>query len=263
MKTRFAPSPTGHLHLGNIKIALLNFLLSKKFCGDFVLRIEDTDRIRSKKKYMFALYKIMRNLDFRYQSIYKQSCRKIIYNYYYHILQNNGYLYPCFCKHKALDIIKSNKSYDKNHSAYKDECKTLSITYIKKKVRDGQKYVLRLNIIKDKKIIFDDLVKKKQNIISNYINNFIIKKSNGYASFIFSNIIDDYEMNITHILRGEDHLSNTGKQLMIINCLKYSSPIYGHIPMVMDLYNQPLSKRFMNFSIKKFLKLNFDYKLCY
>ena len=164
MKTRFAPSPTGNIHLGNIRIAFFNFLLSKKFSGRFFLRIENTDIIRSKFVFIISLLNIINKLDINYKYIYKQYNRKIIYNYYYNILQNRGFLYPCFCKYNILNKLKPSQRYNHIPLLYKCLCKKLNLKQIKNNIKSRKPHVLKINIINNKKIIFNDLLKKNPRI---------------------------------------------------------------------------------------------------
>ncbi len=244
MKTRFAPSPTGLMHFGNVRTALFNFLLAKQMGGDFVLRVEDTDQERSKPEFYKALLQDLEWLGLEYQnSPYKQSERSEIYGRYYNILEEAGKAYPCFCSESQLAMTRKAQLASGQPPRYSGVCRNLTTKEIDDKLQAGLKATLRFHVIKDEIIEFDDLVKGKQRFSGNDIGDFIIRRADGTASFMFCNAIDDPEMGITHALRGEDHLTNTPRQLMILKTLGLQAPTYGHFPMIYGQDGAPLSKR--------------------
>ena len=243
-KTRFCPSPTGLMHLGNTRTALFNALLAKKNRGDFLLRIEDTDTARSKKSYENILMEDMLWLGLAWQDgPYFQSERQSIYNKYCDDLIEKNLAYPCFCSDEELKKNREKQLSQGKPPRYSGTCAFLSKDEVSERISKGLKPVIRFRVLKDKKISFSDLIKGEQVFSSNDIGDFIIKRTDGISSFIFCNAIDDALMNVTHAFRGEDHLTNTARQIMIFEALNLKQPKYGHIPLIMGKDSAPLSKR--------------------
>ena len=244
--TRFAPSPTGKIHLGNARIAFLNFLFAKKYNGKFFIRIEDTDQKRSKNIYKEMLIKDLIWLKYitKEDKIYYQSDRKNKYSKYIKILINKKFVYPCFCSKNTL--LQEKKHAIKNNIPYKysQRCLLLSKDIVEKKKNNNVKYILRFNIqkIDISSIYYVDIFKGKKSIVLKYLSDFVIKNNNNY-SFIFCNAVDDGLMKTTHIIRGEDHITNTIKQIIILYALEMKIPYYGHIPLMVNNNGKPYSKR--------------------
>lgn len=263
MKTRFCPSPTGNLHVGNMRTALFNYLLAKKESGDFLLRIEDTDQERSKSIYTDAIYSDLKKLGLQWDegpdvkekhSQYFQSQRTEVYQYYYDILLERKEAYFCFCTEEELKVSKKLQVGAGQPPKYSGKCKNLSDNEVTKKIADGLPSAIRFKVPGDKQIEFTDLVKGMQKFSTNDIGDFIIKKTNGTASFMFANAVDDALMNTTLVMRGEDHLSNTPRQIMILDYLNLPLPDYAHISTILGKDRQPLSKRNGSQSIESLLK---------
>lgn len=256
VKVRFAPSPTGFMHLGNIRVAVFNFLFSQLNSGIFFLRIEDTDFFRNcPDSYNFLLKDLLWLGILFDNKVFVQSSRKKLYDYYFDILCKKGFVYKCFCSEKKSFYY--NKSRNINLLSY-DKCLDFNINDINEKIDSGIKPVFKFKVLKDKNIFFKDLIRGEFNFNSKLINNFVIKRSNLNYSFLFCNVIDDIDMNITHIIRGEDHLSNTPKQIMILNSLNFKIPYYLHLPMICDINGNLLSKRKEDFSLYKLKKEGFS-----
>ncbi len=244
MKTRFAPSPTGLLHLGNVRTALFNYLLAKKSSGSFLLRIEDTDQSRSTKVFYKNLLNDLTWLGIQWQEgPFFQSRRTEIYAGYFKKLTERNCCYQCFCSEEQLAITRKAQLANGQPPRYPGTCRNLNHTDIQKKLYLGSKPVLRFKVSKNKNIVFDDLIKGKHLFKMKDIGDFIIRRQNCSASFIFCNAIDDAEMDVTHTLRGDDHLTNTAKQIAILQELDLPIPYYGHFPMVNGENDSPLSKR--------------------
>ena len=218
MKTRFCPSPTGLLHLGNARTALFNALLAQHTDSIFLLRIEDTDDKRSQEKYSHTLMQDLRWLGIKWQEgpeiagklgPYWQSQREDIYDRYYKKLIDMKLAYPCFCSEEQLRLARKIQRSNGQAPRYPGTCSGLSEEQIAAKVAQGIKPSLRFRVAKNVSIEFDDMVKGKQLFHSNDIGDFIIRRSNNAPSFMFANAIDDSLMHVTHVLRGEDHLTNT------------------------------------------------------
>ncbi|WGH26179.1 MAG: glutamate--tRNA ligase [Candidatus Shikimatogenerans bostrichidophilus] len=258
IRVRFAPSPTGPLHIGGLRTALYNYLFAKKNNGTFILRIEDTDKkrlIKNSKKYIIDSLKWCK---IKYDEGYKkkgkygpyiQSKRLNIYKKYLKILIKKKLVYFCFDNKK--DIIKYKKKY-KNFLYNSLTRKKLKNTLNKKKIfikKKFKKYVIRIKTPKNKNIIFYDKIYGKIKINTNKIDDKIIYRSDKTPTYHFANVIDDYLMNITHIIRGKEWIYSTPIHIIIYNYFKWKIPIYIHLPLILNNKKQKISKR--NFNIKK------------
>lgn len=252
LKTRFCPSPTGLLHLGNIRTALFNFLLAKKQQGRFLLRIEDTDCLRSKVRYTDSLKKELICLGLYWDEgpekpgqlgPYLQSQRQSIYDTYYQRLAARGLVYPCFCTQAELALSRKLQRAAKKPPRYSGTCAHLTPQAIADRQKSGLNPTLRFSVPKNQTIVFNDLVKGEQVFKSNDLGDFVIQRADKTAAFLYANAIDDALMHVTHVLRGEDHLTNTPRQLLLLQALGLESPAYGHIPLIISQAGAPLSKR--------------------
>lgn len=252
VKTRFAPSPTGLMHIGNVRTALFSWLLAKKSSGIFLLRIEDTDQERSTVPYTQAIQQDLQWLDIAWQEgpgqgseeqLYYQSQRTAIYADYYAQLLHKGYAYPCFCTEEQLELTRKLQRATGQPPRYPGTCAYLTPEEIQQKKVQGLAPALRFRVPKDNKIEFEDVVRGKQVYESNDLGDFIIRKTDGSASFMFCNAVDDALMQVTQVLRGEDHLTNTPRQLLILQVLGLQAPHYGHISIILGADGAPLSKR--------------------
>jgi nondiscriminating glutamyl-tRNA synthetase len=252
IKTRFAPSPTGLLHLGNMRTALFNYLLAKKLNGVFLLRIEDTDAARSQQHYVEALEHDLKWLDLHWDEgvnqggqygPYKQSERHALYDNYFQQLIDKNLAYPCFCTEHELTITRKMQLSQGKAPRYLGTCAHLSTEEIAHKRAQGIPASLRFRVPTHGKITFTDLVKGEQAFSPHDIGDFVIRRSDNTASFMFCNAIDDALMHVTYAVRGEDHLTNTPRQIMILQALGLPHPQYGHISLIMGSESGPLSKR--------------------
>ncbi len=244
VKTRFAPSPTGLMHFGNVRTALFNYLYAKRFKGQLLLRIEDTDSKRSTSDYTQSLLKDLKGLGLLWdEGPYYQSERRAIYEHYYLQLQKDHRLYPCFCTEEQLALSRKVQMAAHQAPRYSGQCRTLSAELVEAKKLAGEPFVLRFEVPKGVSLKFTDLIKGDQHFDSDAIGDFIVRRAEGSASFIFCNALDDALMGITHALRGDDHLSNTPRQLLILEALGLTKPAYGHFPTILATDNIPLSKR--------------------
>ncbi len=259
MKTRFAPSPSGHIHLGNARTALFNFLLAHSQAGCFLLRIEDSDVSRSLLTLAKEVEKDLLWLGLPWQEgpgqeqgkgPYYQSQRFAIYTHYYQQLVSMGRAYPCFCSEQALLMKRKHQLAQGKPPRYNGQCRQLKAEQVAEKIAQGQSPSLRFHVLTDQVIRFNDFVKGEQTFASEDIGDFIIQRSDGSAAFFFCNAIDDALMGVTHVLRGEDHLSNTPRQIMLLQALELAIPAYGHMALIVGDDGAPLSKRHGSFSIK-------------
>lgn len=240
------------MHFGNVRTALFNFLLAKSLGGTFLLRIEDTDKARSDVKLTAALQEDLRWLGLDWNEgpevggshgPYLQSERQAIYEEFYGLLQKKGLIYPCFCSEEQLTIARKVQLSLGRPPRYAGTCRNLSEEEIVAKLAQGLQPAFRFKIPENQKIIFQDMIKGEQCVNSSDIGDFIIRRTDGTAPFMFCNAIDDALMGVTHALRGEDHLTNTPRQLMILRALDLPEPHYGHMPLILGHDGAPLSKR--------------------
>jgi glutamyl-tRNA synthetase len=257
-KTRFSPSPTGKLHLGNARTALFSALYAANQEGVFVLRIEDTDASRSEQQFTDMLLHDLQWLGITWQegpevggphAPYWQSKRHGIYHQYYQQLESQKLAYPCFCTDQELMLSRKLQISRNQPPRYSGVCLKLTQAQIDEKLANGMKPALRFHVPEKTVIEFNDLVKGLQKFNSDDIGDFIIRRADGSSSFMFCNAIDDSLMGITHVLRGEDHLTNTPRQLMILSALKLRKPSYGHLSLIVGEDGSPLSKRHGSFSL--------------
>ena len=252
VKTRFCPSPTGYLHLGNVRTALFSALYPKHANGCFLLRIEDTDKTRSDDIFTQALMRDLRWLDLHWQEgvdaggdagPYYQSQRQAIYDAYYDKLIEKKFAYPCFCSEEQLTLQRTLQQKAGKPPRYSGACRALTSVQIAEKLSQGLIPTLRFCIPKDKIITFTDTVRGEQKFDPNDLGDFVIRRADGTSPFMYGNAIDDALMGVTHVLRGEDHLTNTPRQIAILQALDLPVPTYGHIALIVGHDGSPLSKR--------------------
>jgi nondiscriminating glutamyl-tRNA synthetase len=266
IKTRFAPSPTGYLHLGNVRTALFNALLARKHDGVFLLRIEDTDRERSRDEYTQALLEDLHWLDLHWQEgpsvggahgPYAQSDRETVYQHYYQVLEQQGQVYPCFCSPTELALARKAQLAAGQPPRYPGTCAQLTATERQARWARGLQPTLRFRVPPGRAVEFNDLVRGPQRFNTADIGDFIIRRADGGAQFFFTNAVDDALMGVTHVLRGEDHLTNTPRQLLLLEVLGLPAPEYGHIAMIVGADSSPLSKRHGSRSLRELRKAGF------
>ena len=250
--TRFAPSPTGNIHLGNVRTALFSYLLGKHLKGEFILRCEDTDLERSDEAYLQQQQVDLKWLGLDWSSgpdmnsahgPYRQSQRLDIYKKYYAELEEQGIAYSCFCSATELKIMRNAQMQSGKPPRYSGICSHLSSEEVAEKKANGESSSLRFKVPADETMHLTDLVVGEKIYQTNDIGDFIIRRSNGTPAFFFCNAIDDSLMDVTHVLRGVDHLTNTPRQVMILKALNLRAPDYGHISLVVATDGGPLSKR--------------------
>jgi glutamyl-tRNA synthetase len=257
-KTRFSPSPTGMLHLGNVRAALFSALFAIKSDGTFILRIEDTDATRNEMQFAEILQEDLQWLGIQWQEgpgvegpngPYWQSKRGDIYAKYYQMLLDKKLAYPCFCTEQELALNRKLQLSRGQAPRYPGTCYKLTAEEVASKIASGKKPALRFHVPEKKSIDFMDTVKGQQHFNSDDIGDFIIRRADGTSSFMFCNAIDDALMGVTQVLRGEDHLSNTPRQLMILEAINLKPASYGHLSLIMGADGTPLSKRHGSFSL--------------
>lgn len=263
VKARFCPSPTGMLHIGNIRTAIFNALFARNQSGVLMLRIEDTDPERSDERYTQAIMEDMRWLSLDWQEgvdaggelgPYRQSKRQAIYDDYYERLQSTQTAYPCFCSEEELAKMRRLQRAQGKPPRYPGTCRNLSPAEVEAKIAEGIKPALRYRVPENLAIEFDDMVRGHQRILSDDISDFIIRRADGTAPFMFCNAVDDSLMGVTNVLRGEDHVTNTPRQILILEALGLPIPTYGHVALIVGNDDSPLSKRNGSQSIEQLRK---------
>jgi nondiscriminating glutamyl-tRNA synthetase len=242
--TRFAPSPTGELHLGNARTALFNALLARHSAGNFLLRIEDTDAARSTAEYARLLQEDLRWLGVQWtgEPLY-QSQRAAIYDAQLARLQEKNLVYPCFCSQSELALARAAQVAAGHPPRYTGKCRELSAAERAARIAAGTPASMRFAVPRAGAVEFVDLVHGPRHFANAEIGDFVLLRTDGSAAFFFSNAIDDALSGVTQLLRGDDHLSNTPRQLLILQALDLPAPQYGHMAMLTDHNGAPLSKR--------------------
>ena len=265
IRTRYAPSPTGLFHIGGARTALFNYLFAKKNNGDFVVRIEDTDLERNVEGGIESQLMNLKWLKiFPDESIlnpgnygpYVQSEKFSVYKNLAEKLLEEQKAYRCFCSPEKLEKEREKAAKEGRTPKYNRHCLSLSEKEINEKLSKGNEYSIRLKIEDDRDYIWNDLIRGTVTVPSSALTDPIILKSNKIASYNFAVVIDDSDMKISHVIRGEEHLSNTPYQIAISEALGINKNIiYGHLSVIVDETGKKLSKR--NMELKQFIE---DYK---
>lgn len=244
LRTRFAPSPTGYMHIGNLRTALYAYLIAKHSGGDFVLRIEDTDQKRLVEGAVDIIYNTLNSVGLNYDEgpdkdggvgPYIQSERLSIYKKYAEQLVELGGAHYCFCDDSEEEIDTQKKR--------RDPCYGLTKEQIVEKIKNGEKYTIRQTIEPYKDVVFEDIVYGRIHNDSSELNEGVLLKSDGYPTYNLANVIDDHLMNINCVIRGNEYLSSTPKYNLIYEKFGWDIPMYVHLPAVMKDEHNKLSKR--------------------
>jgi glutamyl-tRNA synthetase len=264
--TRFAPSPTGALHLGNARTALFSHLWARKSGGRFILRIEDTDVERSQGRFLEELKTDLRWLGLDWDegpdvggpsAPYFQTQRGELYAAMFARLEAAGQTYPCYCTAEELELSRKLQRMAGKPPRYAGTCRSLSGAQRDEQQRRGRRPTLRFAVPTDRIVEFTDTVHGAQRFASNDIGDFIVRREDGTGAFFFCNAIDDSVMGVTQVLRGDDHLTNTPRQLMLLAALGLRHPSYGHVGLLVGLDGSPLSKRHGSTSVQEFRERGF------
>jgi len=250
-KVRFAPSPTGYLHLGNARTALFNYLFSRHENATFILRIEDTDLERSKKEYEEMLMEDLKWMGIEWDEgpdvggphgSYRQSERLEIYMKYVDKLLKSGDAYYCYCTEEELEQEREKAIAEGRPYRYSGKCRNLTPEERAFYEGKGIKPVVRFKV-PDKTVVFEDIIRGHVEIDTKEFGDFVIVRQDGMPVYNFVVVIDDALMGITHVIRGEDHLSNTPKQIVIYEALGFTIPQFAHLPIILGEDRTKLSKR--------------------
>lgn len=271
VRLRFAPSPTGYLHIGGLRTALYNYLYAKQKRGKFLLRIEDTDRTRYVEG---AIENLIHELKWAGVEadegvcldengkitevgecgpyIQSERVEKGIYNKYAEELIERGYAYYCFCSKERLDDVKNQQKADGKIPRYDGLCRGVSIEDAKKRIANGESYVIRLKLPENRDIVFEDVIKGKITINTNDMDDQVLIKADGFPTYHFAVVVDDHLMGITHIVRGDEWISSTPKHIYLYEALGFEKPIFVHLPTVLNKSGKKLSKRNDDASVEDF-----------
>jgi glutamyl-tRNA synthetase len=246
VRVRFAPSPTGYLHIGGARTALFNYLFARNQNGKFILRIEDTDQARSTEESVGAILKSMKWLGMMWDEgpevggphqPYFQSQRLNIYRQYAELLIQKGYAYRCYCTPEELERKREENQKKGLPTRYDGKCRNI-------RERLDLPYAIRFRVPDNmERVEFDDLLHDRISVAISEIEDFVILKSDGFPTYNFSCVVDDALMEITHIIRGDDHINNTPKQVLLYKALDMPVPVFVHLPMILGSDRTRLSKR--------------------
>lgn len=252
IRTRFAPSPTGFMHIGNLRSALFEYLIAKSNGGDFILRIEDTDQNRYVEGAVDFIYNTLALCGIKIDEgpkqggeygPYTQSERVDIYKKYAEELVEKGKAYYCFCDEERLEKLREEAELRKVAFMYDGHCKKLTKEEVEKKIKNGEKYVIRQAMPTEGTTSYEDLVYGRISVDNNLLEDQILLKSDGYPTYNFANVIDDHLMHITHVVRGNEYLSSTPKYLLLYEAFGWESPVYVHLPHIVKEGGKKISKR--------------------
>jgi len=262
VRVRIAPSPTGKFHIGTARTALFNYLFAKKNGGKFIVRMEDTDRERSTDDFERDILDGMLWLGLPWDEgpevggpaePYRQRDRIGLYQVFIDQLLNEKTAYRCFCTPTELEAERAEQQRQGQPPRYSGKCRALTDAQIAEREKTSQPFVVRFATPAGQ-VEFDDLIRGHVEFAGELFGDFVIVRSDGSPLFLLSNVIDDHLMEITHVLRGEDHLSNTGKQLLLAKALNFFSPEFGHFPLILNADRSKMSKR------KNPVSISEDYK---
>ncbi len=258
VRVRFAPSPTGNLHIGGARTALFNWLFARHNNGKMILRVDDTDLERSTGDSMKAIIDGLKwlGIDWDEGPIY-QSKRLDLYKNYADKLVKEGKAYYCFCTKEELDEMRKEAQKAGKPPMYSGKCRNLPADEVKKYMDEGKKYVVRLKVPKEGKTTVHDIIRGDVEFDNSTFDDFIIMKSDNMPTYNFATVIDDYDLKISHIIRGEEHLSNTPKQILIYDALGFEKPSFAHVSMILAPDRSKLSKRHGATSVQEFRDLGY------
>ncbi|MEJ8555210.1 glutamate--tRNA ligase [Tepidibacter sp. Z1-5] len=271
VKVRFAPSPTGFVHIGSLRTALYNYLFAKKMGGTYLLRVEDTDQSRLVEGAIEGMLKAMDWAGVNHtegvvldengnitevgeNGPYVQSKRLHIYKEYIKQLLDNGHAYYCFCSKERLDKVREIQKSEGKIPKYDGICRGLSKEEVEAKIAAGEKYVIRLKLPANKEIKFNDIVRGLVTINTDDLDDQVLMKSDGFPTYHFAVIVDDHLMGITHVIRGEEWLPSTPKHVYMYEAFGWEAPTFVHLPNILNSERKKLSKRHGDVAVEDFRK---------
>ena len=263
VRVRFAPSPTGYLHVGGLRTALFNYLFARKQGGKFVLRIEDTDQKRSIPGALEKLTTTLTEIGLHYDEgpdiggnygPYIQSQRTDIYKKYTQKLLDSGNAYHCFCSEERLNNLREEQRKRKRPPMYDGKCRDLSKNEVKDKLAQGMPFVIRLRYPREGKTVFDDVVRDRVAIDNSMVDDQVLIKSDGFPTYHLASVVDDHLMKITHVIRGEEWLSSVPKHIFLYKSFGWEIPVFVHLPLLLNSDRSKLSKRQGDVSVESYIQ---------
>lgn len=270
VRVRFAPSPTGYVHVGNLRTALYDYMFAKKNNGKYILRVEDTDRSRLVEDATQRLMNVLNwtglihdegvfsenNVTFQkgeYGS-YIQSERLEVYRPYVDQLIESGHAYYCFCSKDRLDKVRADNKAKGIYSGYDRHCRDCSLEENKKRVEAGESFVVRMKMPDNRELVFEDLVRGTIKMNTDDSDDQVILKADGFPTYHMAVVVDDHLMRITHMVRGEEWLSSTPKQIILYEALGWEAPKFVHLSNILNIEKKKLSKRHESVAVEDFKK---------
>src|SRR3569832_506850 len=248
VRTRFAPSPTGYLHIGGARTALISWLYARKHGGTFILRLEDTDLERSTTESIYAILEGMTWLGLEYEEEpFRQTERFARYEYVKQQLLAVGKAYRCYCSKERLEELRETQMTKKEKPHYNGRCRHLTAP-----PPGAGEYVVRIKKPTNDAVVVDDQVRGRVVFQNSELDDLIIARSDGTPTYNFTVVVDDLDMRVTHVIRGDDHLNNTPRQMNILRALGAMPPVYAHLPMILGEDGKRLSKRHGAESVMQF-----------
>lgn len=271
VRVRFAPSPTGFVHIGSLRTALYNYLFAKKMGGTYLLRVEDTDRTRIVDGAIENMLKSMEWAGVMHTEgvvldengnitqkgdygPYIQSERLDIYQSYIKQLLEDKKAYYCFCTKERLDKVREEQKANGDDPKYDGHCRSLTDEEVQAKIEAGEPHVIRLKLPADKEIVFDDIVRGRVSINTNDLDDQVLMKTDGFPTYHFAVVVDDYLMKVTHIIRGEEWISSTPKHVYLYEAFGWEAPTFVHLPNILNSEKKKLSKRHGDVAVEDFKK---------
>lgn len=266
VRTRFAPSPTGYMHIGNLRTALYEYLVAKSQNGEFILRIEDTDQERLVEGAVDVIYNTLKLCGMKHDegpdiggpyAPYVQSERKETYKPFAEELIQKGHAYYCFCTKEKLDALRAKCEAKNQTFMYNRHCLNLSKSEINEKIKNGEPYVIRQKMPREGSTTFEDAVYGSISIENNMLEDQILLKSDGLPTYNFANVVDDHLMDISHVVRGSEYLSSTPKYNLLYEAFGWEIPVYIHLPLIVKPDGSKISKRRGDAGFEDLLKMGY------
>lgn len=251
VRVRIAPSPTGDPHVGTAYVGLINYAFAKRNGGQFILRIEDTDRERSTKTSEEAIFESLRWLGLNWDEgpdvggpfgPYRQSERSEIYREYVDQLVRDGHAYPCFCTPDELEVIRLRQREQKQNKGYDGTCRAIDPATASARIKAGEPHVIRLKV-PDGRTTVQDLLRGPVEIDNDQVDDQVLLKSDGFPTYHLANVVDDHLMGVTHVIRAEEWINSTPKHLMLYNAFGWEPPVFVHLPLLRNKDKSKISKR--------------------
>jgi glutamyl-tRNA synthetase len=252
VRVRFAPSPTGYLHVGGARSALFNFLFARRYNGTFILRIEDTDQSRFVQDALQEIFDSLKWLGLQWDEgpqvggehgPYVQSQRTEIYQNHANMLLESGHAYRCFCTSERLAQLRAEQEKTKQPVGYDRCCRNLTREQIDKNLADGIPYVIRFKVPQGRTVVFEDKIRGMIQYNSDILDDLVLIKSDGFPTYHMASVVDDHLMEITHVLRGDEWIASTPRHVLIYEAFGWTPPTFAHLPVILSPDGGKLSKR--------------------